>query len=377
MKLFNPIVVSCCHFNIEGIQFYNITTLHVKTSCRVLATNWMQLIEGLYETATFCQIYPWKLTRNVAVFCGWWCLSFEWISFCWEGSNHLRINSLHFALKPQIWSALSGMAPTADFAIARKGSIDKCNLKFFIAVFSALNKAWCVDCFSCYICDKKMNQKWAHISLNPKLIKEKTTRRTGLNLKWDQRLTRHAVSVSKEGRCLHCAKVFFHIWSLARLFSAGRSFTTWIWNRCARDVTRSSQLNWRNAWRKRTRRLQPKNKPSDAIGQITEVKTANSNCQIKKQRLTEPKLLVCGCHHCGQCFCEFPWNQRSITHQVTRKRGSIPPFVPLFSCKEKIMSMEKNDPLKISCWNHHISSYFGQKNWQIEKHSQDFFFVRT
>ena len=33
-----------------------------------------------------------------------------------------------------------------------------------LAVFSALNKAWCVNHFSCYICDRKMSQKWVGIS---------------------------------------------------------------------------------------------------------------------------------------------------------------------------------------------------------------------
>lgn len=33
-------------------------------------------------------------------------------------------------------------------------------LNFFLfTVFTALNKAWCVDHFACSICDKKMDQK--------------------------------------------------------------------------------------------------------------------------------------------------------------------------------------------------------------------------
>lgn len=32
-------------------------------------------------------------------------------------------------------------------------------LCYFFTVFTALNKAWCVDHFACSICDKKMDQK--------------------------------------------------------------------------------------------------------------------------------------------------------------------------------------------------------------------------
>lgn len=30
----------------------------------------------------------------------------------------------------------------------------------FFLVFTALNKAWCVDHFACSVCDRKMSQKW-------------------------------------------------------------------------------------------------------------------------------------------------------------------------------------------------------------------------
>lgn len=29
----------------------------------------------------------------------------------------------------------------------------------FFPVFTALNKAWCVDHFACFVCDQKMSQK--------------------------------------------------------------------------------------------------------------------------------------------------------------------------------------------------------------------------